>query len=309
MKRFAWSIFFGMGLLLTACGGSSTPAPVTTAATGLSCIASGTIGTVSISNVSVSIFGGTGPFSITLPGLVAVASSSTFYTYAGVIAGTTGTVSVTDSSTAAVTSCVIGSGGTTGGNSLVTVTTSYGTTSSLPINTAVTLTASYSGIVGGSFSFTLPTYVAGVTLTQTGSNTATITSTVAGAAPVVTVSYLGGVAATNYISLYFTSGTVNSSLWCSLTVAQGTGPYPYYQPGYIFTITPNPSVQLMITSGSSGEYSSVPTVFPIYLPLGSNTVFTAYAYQGLKTATFQVQSILGVPCNGGQPLSTTFYVY
>ena len=203
-------LFVTFGVFLGGCGVGPTGA--------LSCSATGTtINSAQVSNVSVYISNGNGPFNVSVAGATQQSSSSTF-TYPGTVTAGSA-VTVTDNSNQATTSCVISAAGTgvvspyasTGVGTVTGTGGLYVTaspTTSAAVGTPITLMASSTtGVAASTYSFTLASQPSGVTLSNLGTNEATVTSSIATSVTVMVYAYSNGIQqGTATITLTFGSG-------------------------------------------------------------------------------------------------------
>jgi hypothetical protein len=312
-------------IFIASCGSSDSS---TTAGTGFTCTVTGTVSSgdvsqanvaVQMSNIAVNIVGGAGgPYTIAIPGAGSVSTSATSYTYPSVVSMTTtayggvsGTVTITDTSNSASTSCLLSSGaisGTTGsGNITLTASGSSGTSTSTSAPGSITLTAYSASYPSATYSFSAA-YAAGVSITQSSGTVATVSATQA-ATVTITVTSPQYSSLTGTIVLYFGTGsgtTYTGALTCTLYHTPVTGQPVYTSQAVNFSISTNTGEPLKIDSGTSGETPVYPPTFPIY----TSSFQVVYGQPGTKTAVITASSAVrsGVSCNNGAPMYNTLCI-
>jgi hypothetical protein len=297
------NIICGLVVLSIAACSSSTPNNNLTAS-GLSCIASGTVtsgnastpnSSVTLSNVSVQIIGSTGTsFSIILPNGTTVSSSTTSYTYpstmtliTGAAGGISSLVSVSDLTNSASTSCTLSTGGTTTGTGSFTVTASPSTTAT--VGSTVTLTVSAPNILNPVFSFTNASTQSGVSVYGSGltgfvssayANTVTVNVTLISNSSglsqqtqSITINFgTGGTTGTNmtcYISHQIQYYSTVQRVWFYVTSATGEPlNVTYINPGFTWQ-NGGPTYPVSSTFAIDYSYTSYPYNVPVSVTAAS----------------------------------------
>lgn len=312
------AIAFLMASLLGACSSSGT----------LGCTASGTVssGTASAANqtvtlaTTVSITGGSTPYSVTLPGEGAVSTSST--SYSGTATGTTSAantlateVTVSDSSTSV--QCAISIAST----SLTSTTGVYAVSEILNTGYSATLLATDPNYPDATFSFQPVTTGTGLSISSVGTseNEATVTTTIPGTFELSVAefnagAYVQAITATVTLLGYGvtgSTGTTTGLLTCTLNLAGGT----YYIDQEIqFPITTSDGELAVIQNATvSGPEGLTPPSFPIYTnQVPFNLTFSGVGIPAGAQEETETVEIWATDTSGNQcinnPLTATLYI-
>ncbi len=323
MKKLEKILRYGAGaaialLCLAGCGSSTSTALSCSATASLT---SGTTlpasSTVTLDNLMVSITGGTGPYTVAVPGLTTASTSAPSFSYSGsfsVATDSTGaitsTIGVTDTSNNGTAACVITTGasnlgsGTTCGSGNVSLCASPST--SVSTGTSVTLTASDTiGVASPTFSFS-DNGAYNVSFSASG-NTATLYSSVATSVTVTVYEYASGsssASASAQITISFggSSGTTGGNLSCTL-YHYGNGyyyPYSFVQ----FEVVTNTGESVNVNQMSiTNENTSVSYPF-------QGNFYWEFFNPGMKyIELWATGASSGAACNGGAPVTDQVYIY
>jgi hypothetical protein len=322
-KQFLVSFFVvGTAAILWSCSSSSTTA------SSFACTASATLVSGSEYNdLTVTMTDGTGPFTITLPltNSTPVSSTTATYTYDTTFTITSTTVSVVDTSDNASATCYINgnsTGSTTGTGTIATTgnvtVTASGTVTTPTLNEPLTLTATDQiGLTSPTFSYTLDSSSAGVTVTGAGGviiventeqsevvltvNEYVGGSSVASATATVTLTYAGGITTAS------NNPTMLGSIDCTLeNYGSSTGTYAVNTPIYFELTSPSGPVliyNLVPGNEAWGAGANIPSLTNEWGPTEFWLEFSTAGVQQTIQVWGQLEYQPGYLCNGGNPVT------